>query len=477
MKIYLWSLIILSTLLSACKNEESSENKILSIKINNIECPINESEKSVTIKVERSQDITNLKPVIILSENATISPDCSKSIDFSKPITFTVTAEDGSIQSYAVKIEYLLNTESKIVSFEIDNIACVIGDIITIKVHKSTDISALKPIVKLSYGATITPDCSNTLDFTNPVTFTVTSENGSIKKYQTKIETIRGITDFKMNIGSSSFSGSIDYKSNSINIDLPFDSINNLMKSQSLISNVKLYDNYSISPTSGSVITELESAVYTLTDSTGYSEAYNLNFRNKDNFMYSFSCPNELWTSSPDYAYANIHSEYLDGLPAKNFFVVFIYKKYDISSIIPSATISKRATISPSLAIPTNFNQDITYKITSETGVSRDYKIRFIQISILLTNDHGDYVYNSVGDGTSEFFVESLSYSKVVGAQLVNLTSGNQIELDVFANGFVPEVSSNLYFKPREVIPVGKYRLRVQLENNEDVITKCQFMR
>lgn len=475
MKIYFCCLIILSALLSGCKNEESSENKILSLKINNIECPINESEKSITLKVERSQDITQLKPSVIISENATISPDCSKSIDFSKPITFTVTAEDGSIQNYSVKIEYLINTESNIVSFGINNIECVIGQTtITIKVHKSTDISALKPIVKLSYGATITPDCSNTIDFTNPVTFTVTSENGSIKKYQTKIETIRGITDFKMNIGLSSFSGSIDYKRNSINIDLPFDSINNLMKSQSLISNVKLYDNYSISPTSGSVITELESAVYTLTDSTGYSEAYNLNFRNKDNFMYSFSCPNELWTSSPD---AYIHPDYLVGLPASNFFVVFIYKKYDISSIIPSATISKRATISPSLDIPTNFNQDITYKITSETGVSRDYKIRFIQKSILLTNDHSPNVYNPVGNGTSEFFVGSRSYSKVVGAQLVNLTSGNQIELDVLTNEFVPDVELHLYFKPRQVIPVGEYRLRVQLENNEDVITKCLFSR
>ena len=76
-----------------------------------------------------------------------------------------------------------LNPEADILSFEIQN-GMQIGepifnqDVITVMVRKSADISHLKPVIAITPGATITPDTTLYQDFTSPVAYTVTSEDG-----------------------------------------------------------------------------------------------------------------------------------------------------------------------------------------------------------------------------------------------------------------------------------------------------------
>jgi len=53
---------------------------------------------TVIIKIPDSADITKIKVTIELSKNATIYPPSSVALDFSNPVTFTITSEDKSIQ-------------------------------------------------------------------------------------------------------------------------------------------------------------------------------------------------------------------------------------------------------------------------------------------------------------------------------------------------------------------------------------------
>lgn len=92
-------------LLTAC-NKESSENRILSFTIAglNVEGNITESPKAVVVVVPYGTDVTSLVPIITISEKATISPASGVATDFTHPVTYTVTAEDGSKATYTATV-------------------------------------------------------------------------------------------------------------------------------------------------------------------------------------------------------------------------------------------------------------------------------------------------------------------------------------------------------------------------------------
>jgi hypothetical protein len=59
---------------------------------------INTSNHTVAIEVDHTADITNLTPTITLSYGATVIPLSGVARDFTNPVPYTVTAEDGVTQ-------------------------------------------------------------------------------------------------------------------------------------------------------------------------------------------------------------------------------------------------------------------------------------------------------------------------------------------------------------------------------------------
>ena len=53
---------------------------------------------------------------------------------------------------------------------------------VTIEVDPNTPLTALAPTISVSAGASVNPASGVTLDFTNPVTYTVTAEDGTTTK-------------------------------------------------------------------------------------------------------------------------------------------------------------------------------------------------------------------------------------------------------------------------------------------------------
>ena len=62
------------------------------------------SGTAIAATVPAGTDITKLVPTITLSDKATVSPASGAVQDFSKSVTYTVTAEDGSTQAYTVNV-------------------------------------------------------------------------------------------------------------------------------------------------------------------------------------------------------------------------------------------------------------------------------------------------------------------------------------------------------------------------------------
>lgn len=98
-------LTALVMLFASC-NKESSEKKILSFKFASpaVEAVVEESAKTVVAVVPMGTDVTSLVPLITISEKATINPGSGLPQNFTNPVQYVVTAEDGSQQAYIVTV-------------------------------------------------------------------------------------------------------------------------------------------------------------------------------------------------------------------------------------------------------------------------------------------------------------------------------------------------------------------------------------
>ena len=92
-------------LLASC-NKESSEKKILTFKFAApaVEATISESAHTIVAVVPFGTNVTGLVPIITVSEKATVVPASGTVVDFTNPVDFTVTAEDGSTVVYKATV-------------------------------------------------------------------------------------------------------------------------------------------------------------------------------------------------------------------------------------------------------------------------------------------------------------------------------------------------------------------------------------
>lgn len=88
-------------LLASCK-PESTEKRIISFQFAQpaVIATINEEAKTINANMPWGTDLTTLVPVIAISDKATVSPASGTIVDFTNPVVFTVTAQDGSETKY-----------------------------------------------------------------------------------------------------------------------------------------------------------------------------------------------------------------------------------------------------------------------------------------------------------------------------------------------------------------------------------------
>lgn len=65
---------------------------------------IDETAKTITATVPAGTNVTSLIPTVTVAETATVTPASGAAQDFTNPITYTVTAEDDSQQTYTVTV-------------------------------------------------------------------------------------------------------------------------------------------------------------------------------------------------------------------------------------------------------------------------------------------------------------------------------------------------------------------------------------
>lgn len=84
---------------------------IISFTIGNATATVDQASRTVTLDL-LTTNLSSLTPTITISDGATVSPASGVAQDFTSPVTYTVTAEDGSSVTYQVTV-----SSSGIVSF------------------------------------------------------------------------------------------------------------------------------------------------------------------------------------------------------------------------------------------------------------------------------------------------------------------------------------------------------------------------
>ena len=140
------------------------------------------SGQGVLVTLPFGTEVTALVPTIVHT-GASISPESGVAQNFSRPVTYTVTAEDGSAQSYVVTVTTTASDAKSIDSFSINGVAGTItGTEIAVVLPFGTDLTALSPRIGYS-GVSINPAASAMRNFSSPVQYTVTAADGSTQTY------------------------------------------------------------------------------------------------------------------------------------------------------------------------------------------------------------------------------------------------------------------------------------------------------
>lgn len=194
---------------------------------------IDEGLHTIAITVPFGTPVTSLTPSISTSANASVSPLSSAPQDFTSPVTYTVTAEDNTTQTYAVTVTVaapVLSSAKAITEFGFTSPSAtgVITEgshTIAVSVPFSTNVTSLVPTIAISANASISPLSGSARDFTSPVIYAVTAQDNSVESYTVTVTKASASTDATLSaltIGSTTLSpifasGTISYSTSILN--------------------------------------------------------------------------------------------------------------------------------------------------------------------------------------------------------------------------------------------------------------------
>ena len=162
----------------------------------NLTSTIDESAKTISASVPFGTTISALVPSLTISAKASVSPSGAQ--NFTSPVTYTVTAEDGSTIAYRASVTIMPSDAKQLIAFEFnaennegidEDISAEINEedkTVAVLVPNGTDVTKLTPSIVVSAGATYTPEDES--DFTEAVVYKVEAQDKSVVEYTVTVE-------------------------------------------------------------------------------------------------------------------------------------------------------------------------------------------------------------------------------------------------------------------------------------------------
>ncbi|MBN2763506.1 MAG: T9SS type A sorting domain-containing protein, partial [Bacteroidales bacterium] len=255
---------------------------------------INTDEHTISAEVEYGTDLSSLVAMFAISENASVAIGMETQTsgvtvnDFTSPVVYTVTAEDGTEQDWTVTVTCALNDSTGILAYSLDEQTGT-ADIdannhtIEIEVPFNTDLTQLVAGFVLSTGASASVDGVSqesdvtVNDFTSPAIYTVTAENGTEQEWTiTVTKTPNAENDIlSFSFAEQSSEATIDAGNHSIEIQVVYGTDLTSLVASFTISEGAAISIEGISQESGVSINDFNTPVtYTIISQTNNSQEW-----------------------------------------------------------------------------------------------------------------------------------------------------------------------------------------------------------
>ena len=415
---------------------ESNEADITSFTLPEIvgDAIIDEALASVDVTVSPLADITNLTPAIGVSLGATISPASGIAQNFTDSVVYTVTAEDGTTtRDWTVKVTRQVNSEAEILDFDVEGLinSSINSNAATVTASVSTlaDLTQLAPEIIVSDFASISPESGTTQDFTNPVDYTVTAEDGTTKEWTI---TISQQVSNKADINSFTFTdqvgeAEIGVKPDTVEAQIVFGG-----DLTSIAPDIGISLGAEISPASGVTRDFSTSLEYTVTAQDGFTT--------------------RVWTviitEAPNFE-SDIISFSFDGIegsaeidPVNHTVTATASANSNYPNLTPTIEVSDGASISPPSGTQQDFSGEVIYTVTAGDGITAQEWSVTIDRSASDENEIISFTYeDKVGviysneDRVEIIFPETVDLANDLISPTIEISEGASISPDPTAEG------------------------------------------
>jgi Domain of unknown function (DUF4960) len=276
------AIVAIGAVVTACSDDDNFSDSvpdyaqaiIQSFKIGDKYADINHTTGTITMTLPAGTSLSGLSPEIRLPETASVTPGSGSSIDFSAgPVTFEVTSTNGAHRTYTATVAAF--GDPKILSFAIGDNAGIINyttGVIDVTIgSQEGDITNLAPSFVIAEGTTVDIASGVAQNFSNPVVYTVTSNDGYTAK-QFTVHVTQIAAPLILSFSISGNTGIIDNATGDIVLVLPPGA--NLA---SLSPAITLPDGQTVSPSSGTAQNFSGGPVtYTATNAEGLTKEYHV---------------------------------------------------------------------------------------------------------------------------------------------------------------------------------------------------------
>jgi pectate lyase len=159
---------------------------------------INSAAGTVSVNVATGTSLASVAPQqLTVSAAATVSPAATAAQNFTAPVTYTVTAQNGTSKSWTVTATQVTSSAKEITAFKLSNNQ--IGDAVinstagtvSVTMPNSAPLSNLTPLsLVISPNAVVTPSAATARNFSSPVTYTVTAQDNSTKTWTVTVTSV-----------------------------------------------------------------------------------------------------------------------------------------------------------------------------------------------------------------------------------------------------------------------------------------------
>lgn len=316
---------IVVTLFTNCEEEIKFEDVVpdytysimRSFEANGQLASIDQTNGVINIILPAGADISAITVDMTLPEGASVEPASGSTVDFSGgPVIFTVT-NNGVSRQYTVTIGSY--GTPMIMTFSIgenDGVIDQVNGTIAVTIGSQADINVLAPQYTVPGGTTSSPQSGVAQNFSEPVKYTVLSDDGFTgKSYLVTVTQLAApvIDVFATSEDVCAVTGVIDNDASTINVTLPAGS-----DLSSIAPVIALDDELTISPASGTAQDFSQGAVtYTVTNLEGLTKEYLVTIASQEStnkvvFLGEADCINTLADDDAKAAAEYLKAQYPD---------------------------------------------------------------------------------------------------------------------------------------------------------------------